>query len=321
MHDYLPFGGETTSVWQEENGGFDREDPMKFTGHERDYAGSFGREDGHAIDYMHARYYSASLGRFLSVDRHLGNLLRPQSWNRYAYVLNNPMNLVDPTGLDERNPGEQVGQGDTCNGTVVDGWCTGETITVEANAPEIDWASLSAGFGDGIIGTLTFGVVDGAAMDKARKYFGGDPQIVDRCSGEYFGGRVAGTAVAMAAYAYGAVPATLTHVTTEAGAAGIEAVGSIFPSTATYMGGVAAEGGGIILPGTGATLFGDGVYATAGSGALVPGASSVPLTVGGQGFMRVAGNAAFLNGGSAQTGAIAAGYGALVNKDAVGECK
>jgi hypothetical protein len=37
--------------------------------------------------------------------------------------------------------------------------------------------------------------------------------------------------------------------------------------------------------------------------------------------MRVAGNAAFLNGGSAQTGAIAAGYGALVNKDAVGECK
>jgi hypothetical protein len=104
--------------------------------------------------------------------------------------------------------------------------------TVEAKGPEIDWASLSAGFGDGIIGTLTFGVVDGAAMDKARKYFGGDPQIVDRCSGEYFGGRVAGTAVAMAAYAYGAVPATLTHVTTEAGAAGIEAVGSIFPSTA-----------------------------------------------------------------------------------------
>ncbi len=35
---------------------------MKFTGHERDYAGSFGREDGHAIDYMHARYYNGGWG-------------------------------------------------------------------------------------------------------------------------------------------------------------------------------------------------------------------------------------------------------------------
>ncbi|HZS71437.1 MAG TPA: RHS repeat-associated core domain-containing protein, partial [Candidatus Acidoferrum sp.] len=24
----------------------------------------------------------------------------PQSWNRYSYVLNNPMNLLDPSGLE-----------------------------------------------------------------------------------------------------------------------------------------------------------------------------------------------------------------------------
>jgi hypothetical protein len=24
----------------------------------------------------------------------------PQSWNRYAYVLNNPLAMVDPTGMD-----------------------------------------------------------------------------------------------------------------------------------------------------------------------------------------------------------------------------
>lgn len=100
MHDYLPFGGETTSVWQEEYGGFDREDPMKFTGHERDYAGSFGREDGHAIDYMHARYYGSTAGRFLSVDPtwSSADLGRPQSWNRYSYVLNNPVRYTDPDG-------------------------------------------------------------------------------------------------------------------------------------------------------------------------------------------------------------------------------
>jgi RHS repeat-associated protein len=97
-HDYLPFGGETTSVWQEEYAGFDREDPMKFTGHERDYAGGFGREDGHAIDYMHARYYNAGLGRFLSLDKVLGDPHSSQSWNRYTYVYNNPLSSTDPDG-------------------------------------------------------------------------------------------------------------------------------------------------------------------------------------------------------------------------------
>jgi RHS repeat-associated protein len=46
-----------------------------------------------------ARYYSGGMGRFLSVDpgddTWLGD---PQSWNRYAYVRNNPVILVDPTG-------------------------------------------------------------------------------------------------------------------------------------------------------------------------------------------------------------------------------
>jgi RHS repeat-associated protein len=102
MHDYLPFGGESTSVWQETGAGFDREDPMKFTGHERDYAGSFGREDWHAIDYMHARYYSAAAGRFLSVDPLDGDPRDPQSWNRYAYVRNNPIDRTDPDGREDK---------------------------------------------------------------------------------------------------------------------------------------------------------------------------------------------------------------------------
>lgn len=29
---------------------------------------------------------------------------RPQSWNRYAYVLNNPIRLIDPNGLEEVDP-------------------------------------------------------------------------------------------------------------------------------------------------------------------------------------------------------------------------
>lgn len=50
---------------------------------------------------MHARYYSSGTGRFLSVDPALDLkkvVPNPQAWNRYSYVLNNPMNRVDPDG-------------------------------------------------------------------------------------------------------------------------------------------------------------------------------------------------------------------------------
>ncbi len=68
----------------------------KFTGHERD-ADPAGAGD--PLDYMHARYYNDFTGRFLSVDPVLGNPGRPQSWNRYSYVQNNPTLYTDPTGL------------------------------------------------------------------------------------------------------------------------------------------------------------------------------------------------------------------------------
>ncbi len=68
---------------------------IQFTGHERD-----GRDKGDPIDYLHARYMVAGTGRFLSVDPTWASadLTRPQSWNRYAYVMNNPVNVKDPDG-------------------------------------------------------------------------------------------------------------------------------------------------------------------------------------------------------------------------------
>ena len=72
---------------------------LKFTGHERDFV----RSDLH-LDHMHARNYNPAQGRFLSPDPVLGNLLVPGSWNRYAYVLNNPINFVDPSGLMTCSP-------------------------------------------------------------------------------------------------------------------------------------------------------------------------------------------------------------------------
>jgi RHS repeat-associated protein len=54
------------------------------------------------LDFFLARYYSGAQGRFLSVDpENAGAKLKnPQSWNAYAYALNNPLRYVDPDGLD-----------------------------------------------------------------------------------------------------------------------------------------------------------------------------------------------------------------------------
>jgi RHS repeat-associated protein len=46
----------------------------------------------------HARNHDHVLGRFLSPDRVGGTPANPQSWNRYAYTLNNPMKFLDPDG-------------------------------------------------------------------------------------------------------------------------------------------------------------------------------------------------------------------------------
>jgi len=69
----LPFGQKI------ENSGVD----YPFTGKE---------EDESSLYYFGARYYDDNLGRFVSVDPVPGE-------HSYAYVLNNPMNFVDPTGM------------------------------------------------------------------------------------------------------------------------------------------------------------------------------------------------------------------------------
>jgi RHS repeat-associated protein len=71
---------------------------MKFTGHERDRNGESAADD---LDYMHARYYSPRLGRFLSVDVVQGKSKIPQTWNRYSYARGNPILFTDPDGRFE----------------------------------------------------------------------------------------------------------------------------------------------------------------------------------------------------------------------------
>jgi RHS repeat-associated protein len=66
---------------------------LQFTGKERD------AETG--LDYFGARYFSGAQGRFTSPDPVVitsDRLKNPQQLNLYAYVANNPLRYLDPTG-------------------------------------------------------------------------------------------------------------------------------------------------------------------------------------------------------------------------------
>ena len=66
---------------------------QKFTGQSRDTET--------LNDFFNARYYTAPLMRFLSPDPgNAGADPTDQTWNAYAYVRNNPLALVDPSGMD-----------------------------------------------------------------------------------------------------------------------------------------------------------------------------------------------------------------------------
>ncbi|HYC61224.1 MAG TPA: RHS repeat-associated core domain-containing protein [Thermoanaerobaculia bacterium] len=101
-HDYLPFGEEiSTGVnGRTASRGYATFDGVRqqFTGYERDHEIS--------LDYARARYYANAQGRFISVDPLMasGQPRTPQSWNRYAYVTNNPLRWTDPSGLSREDP-------------------------------------------------------------------------------------------------------------------------------------------------------------------------------------------------------------------------
>ncbi len=94
-HDYRPFGEEIATAQRAPTVGYAADTIRKqFTGYERD------GESG--LDFAQARYFGSSLGRFTSVDPTLKSMdfSNPQSFNRYAYALNNPLAFIDPDGLE-----------------------------------------------------------------------------------------------------------------------------------------------------------------------------------------------------------------------------
>jgi RHS repeat-associated protein len=102
-HDYLPFGEElfaNTGGRTSQQGYSGDSVRQKFASKERD------TETG--LDFFLARYYSSTQGRFTSPDIFGTRRRNPQSWNRYSYVLNNPLKYTDPLGLVAQDPTDKI---------------------------------------------------------------------------------------------------------------------------------------------------------------------------------------------------------------------
>ncbi len=83
--DFYPFGGERTPILNTCSQNY------KFTGKERDTESN--------LDNFGARYDASNIGRFMNPDSpSYSNHKNPQSWNLYAYSLNNPVTFKDADG-------------------------------------------------------------------------------------------------------------------------------------------------------------------------------------------------------------------------------
>jgi len=142
--------------------------PFKFVGQ----YGVMTEPAADGIYYMRARYYDSTVGRFISEDP-LG--FEGGDVNLYAYVRNNPVNLIDPLGL----------------------WAIGDPL------PQ-GLVDFSAGFGDTL--TSGFGLTNlfglPSLTEAARKGLNSNG-VVDPCSGAYKGGELAGYAWGIAFNASG----------------------------------------------------------------------------------------------------------------------
>jgi RHS repeat-associated protein len=84
---------------------------------------SFTSQDQDTLSSLYdfpARRQSSSQGRWIAPDpaglRAVG-ITNPQSWNRYVYVLGNPLGLIDPMGLQAlQNSCPDNDQSGDCNG-------------------------------------------------------------------------------------------------------------------------------------------------------------------------------------------------------------
>ncbi|GAV15285.1 wall-associated protein WapA [Paenibacillus sp. NAIST15-1] len=91
------------------------------------------------LQYLRARWYDPSIGRFINEDTYEGEIKNPLSLNLYTYVENNPLQYIDPTGNSKcaftETAMECVGNGKGGGGGSASNGYVGSTVVRGNSAP------------------------------------------------------------------------------------------------------------------------------------------------------------------------------------------
>lgn len=251
---YMPFGGTYQS-----SGTVDSS--FKFTGQRLDADSD--------LYYYGARYYDPILGRFLTPDTMVQNLYDPQSLNRYAYVRNNPVNMVDPDGhfFWAIVIGAAIGAG--TSGAVYSAWA-GEKWTWQNFGQAVQGGALAGGISAGVGTGMTsafgqnaaFGVLGNMSGYAGTTMARGGQISEGGMAGAFVGGLVSGSMPGYQAVSGGWVRNAAAEI-----------------SYGAFRGSIAGAVGGAISAASNGGDVGSGILAGVGSGALA-GATVAGLQVG-----------------------------------------
>lgn len=157
-----------------------------------------GQSAGPDLVFLGVRWYSPSLGRFLSPDPLVVDAADPMAWNAYAYCRCNPTSYVDPTGRGFWQIfGAVLATIAIIVLAVVVSVCTFGAATPAAAALTVGGISItwSAVFAATMVGIVAGGVIGGIAAARAGGDFG------DVVLGVLVGAAVGGWAAFGAAFA------------------------------------------------------------------------------------------------------------------------
>jgi len=143
-----------------------------------DFGGSFhrgftGHEQLDHLDLVHmnGRIYDAAIAQFVSPDPTLQYKLMGQDYNRYAYVLNNPLRYIDPSGFGLFDVFKDIGNAITGAFKAVGQWFerNWKTVLVVIVAVVITYVSV------GTLGPVAAGMLAGAfSGGLSAALYGGD---------------------------------------------------------------------------------------------------------------------------------------------------
>jgi hypothetical protein len=183
---------------------------------------------------MNGRLYDAKLHRFLQPDNYVQDPSNTQNYNRYSYVLNNPLKYTDPSGESwwSNNWKTVV--------TVVAAVATAVVIVASMGTATplvaAAWAGAGAGFVGGSLGTALGGGSFGESMLSG---------FTGAATGAIFG--VAGAYVSTAIGAVGIIPGMLSGAATSTTIGGLANImaGKDWDNNIGFNAAIGATGGGL----------------------------------------------------------------------------